>query len=79
MAVGTDTIQTLLRQRQQLRGALLELRQEIESLDASSLNLVGKNIKMPAPHQKQKASALVLVMDYFHLPAAVDQRGNSSC
>ncbi|MAZ01913.1 MAG: hypothetical protein CMN56_02125 [Sneathiella sp.] len=45
MAVSTDTIQTLLRQRQQLREALLELRKEIESLDATSLDLVNSNIK----------------------------------
>lgn len=47
MAVGADTIQTLLRQRQDLREALLELRQEIQTLDASSLDLVNKNIKSP--------------------------------
>lgn len=49
MAVSTDTIQTLLRQRQDLREALLDLRKEIESLDASSLDLVNRNIKSPAP------------------------------
>ncbi|MDF2368097.1 hypothetical protein [Sneathiella sp.] len=49
MAVSTDTIQTLLRQRQDLREALLELRKEIETLDASSLNLVNKNIKTAPP------------------------------
>ena len=49
MAVSTDTIQTLLRQRQDLREALLELRKEIETLDASSLDLVNKNIKSAPP------------------------------
>ena len=49
MAVSTDTIQTLLRQRQDLREALLNLRKEIETLDASSLDLVNKNIKTSSP------------------------------
>ncbi len=49
MAVSTDTIQTLLRQRQDLREALLNLRKEIETLDASSLDLVNKNIKTASP------------------------------
>lgn len=49
MAVSTDTIQTLLRQRQDLREALLNLRKEIATLDASSLDLVNKNIKTSAP------------------------------
>lgn len=49
MAVSTDTIQTLLRQRQDLREALLDLRKEIETLDASSLELVNRNIKNPTP------------------------------
>jgi hypothetical protein len=49
MAVSTDTIQTLLRQRQDLREALLDLRKEIETLDASSLDLVNKNIKAAPP------------------------------
>lgn len=45
MAASTDTIQILLRQRQELRQALLDLREEIETLYASSLDLVNKNIK----------------------------------
>ncbi|MEH6544993.1 MAG: hypothetical protein V7701_01100 [Sneathiella sp.] len=45
MAASTDTIQILLRQRQELRQALLDLREEIETLDASSLDLVNKNVK----------------------------------
>lgn len=45
MAVSTDTIQMLLRQRQDLREALIDLHQEISTLDATSLNLVNKNIK----------------------------------
>ena len=51
MAVSTDTIQMLLRQRQELREALLKLRQEIETLDASSLDLVNSNIKNPPASQ----------------------------
>jgi hypothetical protein len=42
--VSTDTIQTLLKQRQNLKQALLDLRQEIETLDATSLDLVNKNV-----------------------------------
>ncbi|MZR30959.1 hypothetical protein [Sneathiella litorea] len=65
MAVSTDTLQTLLRQRQELREALLDLRKEIETLDASSLDLVNRNIKnqsagktpapMPDPALDRKA------------------------
>lgn len=67
--VSTDTIQMLLRQRQELRESLLELRKEIETLDATSLNLVNKNFKnqsagktpapasTPAPAQPAAASA----------------------
>ncbi len=60
--VSTDTIQMLLRQRQELRESLLELRKEIESLDATSLNLVNKNFKnqpvgkTPAPAQPAAAT-----------------------
>ncbi|USG59988.1 hypothetical protein NBZ79_12450 [Sneathiella marina] len=56
MAASTDTIQILLRQRQELRQALLDLREEIETLDASSLDLVNKNIKqqkvLPVTNEK---------------------------
>ena len=71
MAVGKDTIQTLLRQRQDLRNALLELRQEIETLDAASLDLVSKNIKTKAPPKRQQAPV-------EPVGAAVDSRSEGS-
>lgn len=55
MAVSTDTIQMLLRQRQDLREALLDLRKEIEELDANSLDLVNRNIKTAAPPSARTA------------------------
>ncbi|MCF8468489.1 MAG: hypothetical protein K9G33_13900 [Sneathiella sp.] len=57
MAVSTDTIQMLLRQRQELREALLDLRQEIATLDASSLDLVNRNIRNQTTAQAEAAPA----------------------
>lgn len=46
--VSSDTIQLLLKQRQELRESLMELRREIASLDASSRSLVEKTIPKQA-------------------------------
>lgn len=58
MAASTDTIQILLRQRQELRQALLDLREEIETLDASSLDLVNKNVKSQKAPPAEKTQSL---------------------
>ncbi len=46
--VSTDTIQLLLKQRQELRESLMELRRDIASLDASSRAMVERSIPKPA-------------------------------
>lgn len=47
--VSTDTIQLLLKQRQELRESLIALRRDIASLDENSRTLVEKNIPKQPP------------------------------
>ncbi|WP_334128854.1 hypothetical protein [Sneathiella sp.] len=47
--VSTDTIQLLLKQRQELRESLMALRRDIASLDENSRTLVEKNIPKQTP------------------------------
>lgn len=56
MTVGKDTIQTLLRQRQALKQALLELQEDIASLNETADHLVGKNIRKSAAQNVRKVS-----------------------